>query len=108
MSYALKILFITIALVIIYKLVFSGRKGTRTLFEMKFKDGRLVSHYGKIPDRFAKDCRQLAKSAKLTCVVRAQQRDRKVQLHVSANVGDRHIQQLQALFPRQYYTQTAQ
>lgn len=108
MAYVLKILFIVIALFIIYKLVFAGRRGSRTLFEMKFKQGRLVSHYGKIPEKFARECRNLAKSSKLTCVIRAEQVSDKVQLHVSANAGDQHIQRLQALFPQQYYTQNAQ
>lgn len=106
MAYALKILFIAIALVIIYKLVFAARKGSRTLFEMKFKDGRLVYHYGKIPEKFERDCRNLAKTGKLTCIVRAEQGNQ-VQLHVSANAGDHYIQQLHALFPQKYYSQNA-
>ena len=97
----LKILFIGIGMFLVYKLIFGAKKGV-TLFEMHFKDGRMVSHKGKIPEKFAKDCRQIAKSEKLTCTVRAEKLG-DVRLHVSANVSDDTTQKLRNLFPFEYY-----
>ncbi|GIU12185.1 MULTISPECIES: DUF3634 family protein [unclassified Shewanella] len=97
----LKIIFIAIAVFIIYKLIFSGKKGL-TIFEMHFKDGRLTSHKGKIPEKFAKDCRAIAKSDKLTCTVRAEKLNG-VRLHISANVSDALTQRIRNVFPFEYY-----
>ncbi|MGS0681292.1 DUF3634 family protein [Shewanella sp. 125m-7] len=97
----LKIVFIAIAIFIVYKLIFSGKKGL-TLFEMHFKEGRLVSHTGKIPEKFAKECRAIAKSNKLTCTVRAEKLG-DVRLHISANVSDTITQRIRNVFPFEYY-----
>ncbi|QYK02219.1 DUF3634 family protein [Shewanella psychrotolerans] len=96
-----KVVFILIGLVLIYKLIFSGKKGL-TLFEMHFKEGRLISHKGKIPDKFQRECRGIAKSEKLTCVVRAE-KSGDVRLHVSANVSDAITQRIRNQFPFEYY-----
>ncbi|MCG9695865.1 DUF3634 family protein [Shewanella sp. Isolate11] len=96
-----KIGFIVIGLVVIYKLIFSGKKGL-TLFEMHFKQGRMTSHKGKIPEKFERECRGIAKSEKLTCVVRAEKAG-SVRLHVSANVGDAITQRIRNQFPFDYY-----
>ncbi|WP_412523313.1 DUF3634 family protein [Shewanella chilikensis] len=101
MATMLKILFIALALVFIYKLVFSNKKGV-TIFEMHFKDGRMTSHKGKIPEKFERECRALVKKEKLTCTVRAE-RSGEVRLHISANAGDANIQRLRNLFPFEYY-----
>ncbi|MGI2257867.1 DUF3634 family protein [Shewanella sp. GXUN23E] len=97
----IKILFLAIAVYVIYKLLFAGKSGM-TLMEMHFKDGRMTSHKGKIQDRFERDIRALAKKEKLTCVIRAE-RSGSVRLHVSANVGDNLTQQIRNLFPFEYY-----
>lgn len=96
-----KVVFILIGLVLIYKLIFSGKKGL-TLFEMHFKEGRLISHKGKIPDKFQRECKGIAKSEKLTCVVRAE-KSGDVRLHVSANVSDAITQRIRNQFPFEYY-----
>lgn len=97
----LKVIFILIAVFIIYKLIFSGKRGL-TLFEMHFKDGRLTSHKGKIPEKFARECRAIAKSNKLSCTVRAEKLG-DVRLHVSANVSDPLTQRIRNVFPFEYY-----
>lgn len=97
----LKIAFIAIGVFLIYKLIFSSKKGL-TLFEMHFKDGRMTSHKGKIPERFEKDCRAIAKSNKLTCTVRGE-RCGDVRLHVSANVSDELTQRIRNVFPFEYF-----
>ncbi|MGS0827860.1 DUF3634 family protein [Shewanella sp. 0m-8] len=97
----LKIVFIAIAIFIVYKLIFSGKKGL-TLFEINFKNGRMTTHKGKIPDKFAKECRAIAKSNKLTCTVRAEKLG-DVRLHVSANVSDAITQRIRNVFPFEYY-----
>ncbi|QYJ85377.1 DUF3634 family protein [Shewanella mesophila] len=96
-----KVVFILIGLALIYKLIFSGKKGL-TLFEMHFKEGRLISHKGKIPDKFQRECKGIAKSEKLTCVVRAE-KSGDVRLHVSANVSDAITQRIRNQFPFEYY-----
>ncbi|WOT05764.1 DUF3634 family protein [Shewanella youngdeokensis] len=97
----LKIAFIAVGIFIVYKLIFSGKKGL-TIFEMHFKDGRLNSHKGKIPEKFAKDCRAIAKANKLTCTVRAEKLNG-VRLHISANVCDKITQNIRNMFPFEYY-----
>ena len=97
----LKIIFIAIGIVLAYKLIFSGKKGL-TIFEMHFKDGRLASHKGKIPEKFQKECRTIAKAEKLTCSVRCEKAGT-VRLHVSANVSDAITQRIRNLFPFEYY-----
>ncbi|GIU17848.1 hypothetical protein TUM4644_03600 [Shewanella colwelliana] len=97
----LKTLFILIGLFAAYKLIFSGKKGL-TLFEMHFKEGRLTQHKGKIPERFERECRAIAKTEKLTCVVRAEKVGN-VRLHVSANVSDTITQRIRNQFPFEYY-----
>ncbi|QYJ79785.1 DUF3634 family protein [Shewanella acanthi] len=99
----LKLLLIAIGLFLIYKLIFSGKKGL-TIFEMHFKEGRMTQHKGKIPERFEKACRQLAKTEKLTCTIRAE-KSGDVRLHISANVGDNLQQQIRNQFPFEYYDQ---
>nr|WP_037443644.1 DUF3634 family protein [Shewanella mangrovi] len=101
MAEALKLIALLLILLLIYKLVFS-RKTQGAIFEMHFKNGRLTQHSGKIPERFAKECRAIAKKGKLTCVVRAEN-TQPVSLHVSANAGAQYIQQMQAAFPKQQY-----
>lgn len=96
-----KIAFILVGLFVIYKLIFSGKRGL-TLFEMHFKDGRLISHKGKIPEKFQRECRAIVKSEKLTCVVRAE-KNNGVRLHVSANVSDAITQRIRNQFPFEYY-----
>ncbi|AZQ11614.1 MULTISPECIES: DUF3634 family protein [Shewanella] len=97
----LKILFIAIGIYILYRLVFSNKKGL-TLFEIHFKDGRMTSHKGKIPEKFERECRQLAKSEKLTGTIRAE-RAGDVRLHISANVADSVAQRIRNLFPFELY-----
>ncbi len=101
MDTLLKIGFIVIALVIVYKLIFSSAKGI-TLFEMHFKEGRLISHKGKIPGKFEYECRHLAKSEKLTAVIRAEKSGR-VRLHISLNVSKDLTQRIRNQFPFEYY-----
>ncbi|MCE9677894.1 DUF3634 family protein [Shewanella sp. AS1] len=96
-----KVGFILVGLVLIYKLIFSGKRGV-TLFEMQFKEGRLTSHKGKIPEKFQRECKAIAKTEKLTCVVRAEKAG-SVRLHVSANVGDSITQRIRNQFPFEYY-----
>ncbi|MCJ8301648.1 DUF3634 family protein [Shewanella sp.] len=98
----LKVLFIAIGIFLAYKLIFSGKKGLK-IFEMHFKDGRLKSHKGKIPEKFQKDCRALAKSEKLTCTVRCEKLSGAIRLHISANVNDAITQRIRNLFPFEYY-----
>ena len=57
----IKILIIAGLFFLAYKLIFSGSRGL-TLFEMHFKDGKLNRHKGKIPEKFERDCRAIAKS----------------------------------------------
>lgn len=97
----LKVIFILVGLMLVYKLIFSGKKGL-TLFEMHFKQGRLTEHKGKIPEKFLRECRAIAKAEKLTCVVRAEKAG-DVRLHVSANVGDSITQRIRNVFPFEYY-----
>ncbi|MBB1268581.1 DUF3634 family protein [Shewanella sp. SR44-3] len=96
-----KISFILVLFVLAYKLIFNSNKGL-TVFEMHFKDGKLISHKGKIPEKFKQDCRALAKSDKLTMTVRCEKQG-DIRLHVSANVGDNLTQQIRNLFPFEYY-----
>ncbi|QSX30718.1 DUF3634 family protein [Shewanella cyperi] len=98
----LKIVFVLIGLALLYRLFFADSRKGLTLFEMHFKQGRLVSHKGKIPEKFERECRAIAKAEKLTCTVRAE-RLGDVRLHVSANVGETIIQRLRNLFPFEYY-----
>jgi len=98
----LKTVFVLIGLVLLYRLFFAGKNRGLPLFEMHFKQGRLVSHKGKIPEKFERECRAIAKAEKLTCTVRAE-RLGDVRLHVSANVGDAITQKLRNLFPFEYY-----
>ncbi|MBB1362534.1 MULTISPECIES: DUF3634 family protein [unclassified Shewanella] len=97
----IKILIIAGLFFLAYKLIFSGNRGL-TLFEMHFKDGKLNKHKGKIPEKFERDCRAIAKSNKLTCTVRAE-KSGDVRLHVSANIGDNLVQQIRNQFPFEYY-----
>lgn len=97
----LKVIFILVGLMLVYKLIFSGKKGL-TLFEMHFKEGRLISHKGKIPEKFQRECKGIVKSEKLTCVVRAEKAG-DVRLHVSANVSDSITQRIRNQFPFEYY-----
>lgn len=50
----LKLLFIAVGVYIIYRLIFGGKKGL-SLFEMHFKEGRMTSHKGKIPEKFERE-----------------------------------------------------
>jgi hypothetical protein len=97
----LKFGFVFLLFLLAYKLIFSSAKGL-TLFEMHFKEGKLKSHKGKIPEKFKQDCRSLAKTEKLTCTVRCEKQG-EVSLHVSANVGDDLTQRIRNLFPFEYY-----
>lgn len=96
-----KIGFVLTLFVIAYKLIFSSAKGL-TVFEMHFKEGKLISHKGKIPEKFKQECRNLAKAEKLTCTIRCDKQDH-VRLHVSANVEDKLTQRIRNLFPFEYY-----
>ncbi|QIR15326.1 DUF3634 family protein [Shewanella aestuarii] len=96
-----KIAFITALAFLAYKLIFSGKQGL-TLFEMHFKNGKLTSHKGKIPEKFERECKQIAKHEKLTCTIRAE-KNNSVRLHVSANVNDNLTQQIRNVFPFEYY-----
>lgn len=97
----LKIIFIAMGIFVVYKLIFTHKTG-RTLFEMHFKDGRLAQHKGKIPERFERECRQLAKSEKITGTVRAE-KSTAVRLHISANISDNLQQRIRNVFPFEYY-----
>jgi hypothetical protein len=97
----LKIAFVLILFVLAYKLIFNSNKGL-IIFEMHFKDGKLSSHKGKIPEKFKQECRALAKAKKLSMTVRCEKQG-DVRLHVSANVGDNLVQQVRNLFPFEYY-----
>ncbi|ABK47411.1 hypothetical protein CF168_14780 [Shewanella bicestrii] len=101
----LKLVFIAIGLFLVYKLIFAGKKGL-TIFEMHFKDGRMTQHKGKIPERFERECRQLAKAEKLTCTIRAE-KSSGVRLHISANVNDNLQQRIRNQFPFEYYDKKA-
>ncbi|MEL4280223.1 MULTISPECIES: DUF3634 family protein [Shewanella] len=101
----LKLIFIAIGLFLVYKLIFAGKKGL-TIFEMHFKDGRMTQHKGKIPERFERECRQLAKAEKLTCTIRAE-KNSGVRLHISANVNDNLQQRIRNQFPFEYYDKKA-
>lgn len=96
-----KLIFVIIGLFLVYKLIFGGKKSL-TIFEMHFKDGRMMLHKGRIPERFERECRQLAKAEKLTCTVRAEKSEN-VRLHISANVGDNLQQRIRNIFPFEYY-----
>jgi hypothetical protein len=100
-SDVLKVIFVLIGLFLVYKLIFSGKKGL-TIFEMHFKNGRLDSHKGKIPEKFQKECRTIAKAEKLTCSVKCE-KSGTVRLHVSANVSDDITQRIRNVFPFEYY-----
>ncbi|GGI95200.1 hypothetical protein GCM10007978_36090 [Shewanella hanedai] len=100
-SDVLKVIFVLIGLFLVYKLIFSGKKGL-TIFEMHFKNGRLDSHKGKIPEKFQKECRTIAKAEKLTCSVKCE-KSGSVRLHVSANVSDDITQRIRNVFPFEYY-----
>ncbi|GGP59348.1 hypothetical protein GCM10009347_27190 [Shewanella algicola] len=102
----IKILIIVGLFFLAYKLIFTSSRGL-TLFEMHFKDGKLTNHKGKIPERFERECRAIAKSNKLTCTIRAEKSGH-VRLHVSANVGDNLIQQIRNQFPFEYYDKKQQ
>ena len=97
----LKIAFVLLGVALIYLLIFSGKKGL-VLFEMHFKQGRLASHKGKIPEKFEKECRAIAKSEKLTCTIRCE-RLNNVRLHISSNVNSATTQRIRNLFPFEYY-----
>jgi hypothetical protein len=97
----LKLIFIAIGVFFVYKLIFGARKGL-TLFEVHFKDGRVTQHKGKIPEKFERECRHLAKAEKLTCTIRAE-KSGDVRLHISANVSDNVKQKIRNLFPFEYY-----
>ncbi|MCL2919895.1 DUF3634 family protein [Shewanella litorisediminis] len=101
----LKLLFIAIGVYILYRLIFGGKKGL-SLFEMHFKEGRMTSHKGKIPEKFERECRNLAKAEKLTCTIRAE-RLGDVRLHISANVPDNLTQRIRNLFPFELYDKKA-
>lgn len=100
-SDVLKVIFVLIGLFLVYKLIFSGKKGL-TIFEMHFKNGRLDSHKGKIPEKFQKECRSIAKAEKLTCSVKCE-KSGAVRLHISANVSDGVSQRIRNVFPFEYY-----
>ncbi|ABM00857.1 DUF3634 domain-containing protein [Shewanella amazonensis] len=102
----LKLLFIAVGVYIIYRLIFGGKKGL-SLFEMHFKEGRMTSHKGKIPEKFERECRNLAKAEKLTCTIRAE-RLGDVRLHISANVADNLAQRLRNQFPFELYDKKVQ
>lgn len=97
----LKIVFILIAVFFIYKLIFSKNQGY-TLMKMQFKQGRLVSHKGKIQDKFLRECKALAKVEKTTGTLRAY-RDGTVRLHISASINDSLAQRMRNMFPFEYY-----
>ncbi|NMH65697.1 DUF3634 family protein [Shewanella salipaludis] len=97
----IKIGFIALAVFLVYKLIFSSKQAL-TLFEMHFKKGRMTSHKGKIPEKFERDCRNIAKAEKLSCTIRAEKAG-DVRLHVSANVSDNTTQMIRNLFPFEYY-----
>ncbi len=101
MANLIKLLALVAILWAIYKLVF-GRKPKNVIFEMHFKNGHLQQHSGKIPDRFARECRAIAKKGKLSCVVRAQDLS-PVKLHVSPSAGAKYAEQIHAAFPHQQY-----
>jgi hypothetical protein len=102
----LKVLFIAIGIALLYRLIFSSKQGL-TLFEMHFKQGRMTTHKGKIPEKFERECRQLAKAEKLTCSVKAI-KSGEVRLQVSANVGDNTTQRIRNLFPFELYDKKSQ
>ncbi|QSX34574.1 DUF3634 family protein [Shewanella avicenniae] len=101
MAEILKLLALLVILAVIYKLVFV-RKPKDVLFEMHFKNGRMAQHSGKIPERFAKECRAIAKKGKLTCVIRAEN-SQPVTLHISANAGTAYSHQIREAFSAKQY-----
>lgn len=62
----------------------------------------MTQHKGKIPERFERECRHIAKVEKLTCTVRAE-KSGDVRLHISANVSDNVKQRIRNQFPFEYY-----
>ncbi|RLV61661.1 DUF3634 family protein [Parashewanella curva] len=97
----LKVVFIAVPAVFLIYFLFSNRQGL-TLFEMHFKQGKLDRHKGKIPPKFERGARDLAKKNKLTGLVRAEKRNG-VRLHISATISDNHSQQLRNIFPFELY-----
>ena len=96
-----KAIFIGIIFFIAFKLIFNKSKGL-TIFEIHFKNGKLDRHKGKIPDRFERECKAIAKNNKLTGTIRAE-KSGSVRLHVSANVTDDIAQQIRNMFPFELY-----
>ena len=96
-----KVFFVLVFFVIAYKLIFSGARGLK-VFEMHFKEGKLNKHSGKIPERFSRECKSIAKHEKLTCTIRAEKLNG-VRLHISANVDDKISQRIRNVFPFEYY-----
>lgn len=97
-----KLLFLIFAIVMVSVFIFSHKAGKHIL-KMQFKQGRLVSHKGKIPEKFERDMRTLAKKEKLTCIIHANYQKHQVRLQVSADVTDNNIQRIRNLFPFEYF-----
>ncbi|MBM7074231.1 DUF3634 domain-containing protein [Shewanella sp. OPT22] len=81
--------------------IFGAKKGL-LIFELHFKKGRLDTHKGKVPEKFMREARELAKKHKLTGVVRAEKKSG-VRLHVSATINDEMAQRLRNVFPFELY-----
>ncbi len=101
MDTSLKLLFMCIGIAVLMFFMFGSKRGL-VIFELHFKNGRLDKHKGKIPEKFLREARQLAKHHKMTGTVRAE-KSGSVRLHISANVSDDLTQQLRNIFPFEMY-----
>ena len=101
MTFNAQVILAVIALVGLVYFIFGANKGLM-IFELHFKKGRLDSHKGKVPEKFMREARSIAKKHKLTGVVRAEKKSG-VRLHISATINDDMAQQLRNVFPFELY-----
>ncbi len=90
-----------LALIGLVYFLFGSKKGLM-IFELHFKQGRLDSHKSKVPEKFMREARGLAKKHKLTGVVRAEKKNG-VRLHISATINDDMAQRIRNVFPFELY-----
>ena len=103
MELNVQIVLVGVAFIGLIYFLFGSKKGL-TIFELHFKQGRLDSHKGKVPEKFMREARGLAKKHKLTGVIRAEKKSG-VRLHVSATINDDMTQRIRNIFPFELYEQ---
>ena len=101
MTFNAQVILAVIALAGLVYFIFGSKKGLM-IFELHFKKGRLDSHKGKVPEKFMREARELAKKNKLTGIVRAEKKSG-VRLHISATINDDMAQRLRNMFPFELY-----